>query len=431
MLHRIATFQLSLLLLSLTFQQGTAYPSFFTQYRSSFTTLKMSTSDSPSNKLDIIIAGAGIIGTSTAYYLARNHANHVNSITIVDPTGSIAPAASGKAGGFLALDWNDYSPVGPLARRSFDLHQEIAEEFGHERIQYRRLKCASISVDESNQKKPKGKKLEGVEWASDTMSASGGISELAGSYITGIRPLGDEQTIAQVHPKMLCDALWSFVQSVDSISSRIVKGSISLGRTKYNENNSGTRKRVTATLQDGKELQANAVLFACGPWTEYMDCVFGVKYHSAVIPTRPRVLTQSVFFDGFGDPEVYPRPDGTAYCCGYPDPPTKVTEKPGEEEVRPEKIEEIVRGVRQCSGGKDGMLGNDPEISQSCYLPSTPDNLPMMGALDDKKGLFCATGHSCWGILMGPATGEAMASLMIQGRSSLDLSPFLPQRFSK
>jgi glycine/D-amino acid oxidase-like deaminating enzyme len=55
----------------------------------------------------------------------------------------------------------------------------------------------------------------------------------------------------------------------------------------------------------------------------------------------------------------------------------------------------------------------------------------MMGALDDKKGLFCATGHSCWGILMGPATGEAMASLMIQGRSSLDLSPFLPQRFSK
>jgi glycine/D-amino acid oxidase-like deaminating enzyme len=270
--------------------------------------------------------------------------------------------------------------------------------------------------------------LEGVEWAADSVNASGYVSELDGSNVIGMRSLGDERTIAQVHPKMLCEALWAFVESENSISSRIVKGSISLDRTKYDEN---INNRVTTTLQDGTILEANAVLFACGPWTEYMDCMFGVKYHSAIIPTRPRVLTQSVFFDGFGDPEVYPRPDGTAYCCGYPDPPTKVTEKPGEEEVRPEKIEEIVRGVRQCSGGKDGVLGKDPEISQSCYLPSTPDNLPIIGTLDDKNGLFCAAGHSCWGILMGPATGEAIASLMIRGHSSLDLSSFRPQRFSK
>jgi glycine/D-amino acid oxidase-like deaminating enzyme len=135
----------------------------------------MSTFDSSStnNTLDIIIAGAGIIGTSTAYYLTKHHSDQVNSITIVDPTGSIAPAASGKAGGFLALDWNDYSPVGPLARRSFELHQEIARDFGYEKIQYRRLTCASISVDESGQKKPRGKKLEGVEWAADSVNASG------------------------------------------------------------------------------------------------------------------------------------------------------------------------------------------------------------------------------------------------------------------
>ena len=32
------------------------------------------------------------------------------SIILVDVTGEISPAASGKAGGFLALDWNDRSP---------------------------------------------------------------------------------------------------------------------------------------------------------------------------------------------------------------------------------------------------------------------------------------------------------------------------------
>ena len=61
--------------------------------------------DSPKN---VVIAGAGVIGISTAYYLVEKFGIQV---TLVDPTGQIAPAASGKAGGFLALDWNDMSPM--------------------------------------------------------------------------------------------------------------------------------------------------------------------------------------------------------------------------------------------------------------------------------------------------------------------------------
>ena len=81
----------------------------------------------PLPKKRIVIAGSGIIGTSTAYYLTKDHLPSISSLTIVDPTGSIAPAASGKAGGFLALDWNDhYPPTGRLTRRSFALHEELA-----------------------------------------------------------------------------------------------------------------------------------------------------------------------------------------------------------------------------------------------------------------------------------------------------------------
>jgi glycine/D-amino acid oxidase-like deaminating enzyme len=40
-----------------------------------------------------------------------------------------------------------------------------------------------------------------------------------------------------------------------------------------------------------------------------------------------------------------------------------------------------------------------------------------------------ATGHSVWGILNGPATGEALAELIAEGVSSrIDLSPFDPMR---
>ncbi len=48
-------------------------------------------------------------------------------LTIVE-RHEIAGQASGKAGGFLALDWNDRGPVGALARRSFELHDQVKPE---------------------------------------------------------------------------------------------------------------------------------------------------------------------------------------------------------------------------------------------------------------------------------------------------------------
>jgi glycine/D-amino acid oxidase-like deaminating enzyme len=59
----------------------------------------------------VVICGGGIIGAATAYYLAQQGVG----ATVIERE-AVAAAASGKAGGFLALDWNDSSPVGPLAR---------------------------------------------------------------------------------------------------------------------------------------------------------------------------------------------------------------------------------------------------------------------------------------------------------------------------
>lgn len=43
-----------------------------------------------------------------------------------------------------------------------------------------------------------------------------------------------------------------------------------------------------------------------------------------------------------------------------------------------------------------------------------------------------ATGHSCWGILNSPATGAALAELIVDGKASIvDLTPFDPARFMK
>jgi len=53
--------------------------------------------------------------------------------------------ASGKAGGFLALDWNDSSAVGPLARLSYALHKELAQSLGQD-TGYREVSTFSVAA---------------------------------------------------------------------------------------------------------------------------------------------------------------------------------------------------------------------------------------------------------------------------------------------
>ena len=66
---------------------------------------------------------------------------------------------------------------------------------------------------------------------------------------------------------------------------------------------------------------------------------------------------------------------------------------------------------------------------QACYRPVTQDGLPLIGRISGLDGAYVATGHSVWGILNAPATGEAMAELIVHDACrSVDLSPFSPAR---
>src|SRR5581483_8532027 len=75
----------------------------------------------------VVICGGGVIGACTAYFLRRRGVE----VIVVERTG-VANAASGKAGGFLALDWCAGTPLDALARRSFQLHAALREEIGGE-----------------------------------------------------------------------------------------------------------------------------------------------------------------------------------------------------------------------------------------------------------------------------------------------------------
>jgi glycine/D-amino acid oxidase-like deaminating enzyme len=67
----------------------------------------------------------------------------------------------------------------------------------------------------------------------------------------------------------------------------------------------------------------------------------------------------------------------------------------------------------------------------ACLRPLSPDDRPIIGAVPGRPGAFLTTGHGRKGILMSPATGAALAELILDGQaSSLDLGPFEPARFA-
>src|SRR5215831_13122384 len=81
----------------------------------------------------IVICGGGAIGAAIAYFTSRRGAQ-----ATVIKRHAVAGSASGKSGGFLALDWCRGTPLDQLARRSFKLHAELSAELG-EPWGYRRL----------------------------------------------------------------------------------------------------------------------------------------------------------------------------------------------------------------------------------------------------------------------------------------------------
>lgn len=88
-----------------------------------------------------------------------------------------------------------------------------------------------------------------------------------------------------------------------------------------------------------------------------------------------------------------------------------------------------IERLETMCGQLSPLLHKDKITRQACCRPTTPDGLPLIGRVPGVEGSYIATGHSVWGILNAPATGEAMAELILDNAArSTDLTAFDPGR---
>ena len=133
--------------------------------------------------------------------------------------------------------------------------------------------------------------------------------------------------------------------------------------------------------------------------------------------------------------EVYPRPDGTIYICGIGGSDYITTQELKQGAYR-EVIEANDSRVKAASDSFRELSSlyrekGELDRTQACMRPCPPDALPYMGAIPSYTNAFVNAGHNCWGIAWAPASGRAMAELVLDGASeSVDLRPFDPARFT-
>jgi glycine/D-amino acid oxidase-like deaminating enzyme len=354
----------------------------------------------------VLICGGGVIGTAIAYFLARRGVR----ATVIERT-SVACAASGKSGGFLAFDWCDSTPLEGLARRSFALHAQLAEEIGGA-WGYRRMTTYAGFADARAGRRSGGG--HHLNWVADG--------------VTLPQRLGGTQTTAQVHPGLFTQALMQAAQPHADVRIGTVTGVV----------HDGTN--VTGVAIDGEAVAGDAVVIAMGPWSMLaaawlpLPAVFGLKGHSLVFDTGTQVPPEALFLDYREDsgaahaPEVFPRADGTTYVCAIssespvPLDPAAVAPDDG-----------AIKRLEAMCARLSPVLAASPILArQACFRPVTRDGLPLIGRLPGLANAYVATGHSVWGILNAPATGEAMAELIVDGAAhTLDLAPFDPARLPR
>ncbi len=356
----------------------------------------------------VLICGGGVIGAAIAYFLSCRGID----VVAIEGTG-LACAASGKSGGFLALDWCDGTSLETLARRSFALHAQLPQEIGGD-WGYRRLSTHGGFAGGRGYREPHDDRRD-IDWLAAEVRLT--------------QRLGTTATTAQVHPGKFTAALMRAAEALGA--------EFRIGRVTGIVRQSGAARACGVEVDNGETIAGDAVVIAMGPWSILaaawlpLPAVFGLKGHSLVFDTGTALSADALFIEyreatgALLTPEVFPRTDGTTYVCGIsgesplPIDPADVAPDSG-------AIERLQRICRELS---PALASPKIVARQACYRPITSDGLPLIGRVPGVEGAYIATGHSVWGILNAPATGEAMAELIADGAAhTVDLSPFDPGR---
>ncbi|HET9085751.1 MAG TPA: FAD-dependent oxidoreductase [Candidatus Limnocylindrales bacterium] len=363
---------------------------------------------------DVVVIGAGIVGTSAAAYLAEAG----RTVLLVEQT-AVGAGASGRNSGVVQ---HPFDPVlVGLHLETLDLYRGLD---GFE-LPAKPVGLLSVTSD-----------VDGVRRLTDAIAAT--HAQLRPRFISPDEMRLLEPSIAPGMAACRLDIGYPVgpAHATRAFAARAERAGVEI-RVGTSASISRIGGRADGVAVDGERIRAGDVLVAAGPWS-------------------PAVVDPS----GAWRPIV--RRWGVVVQVTLASPPTHVLEEaeisiePGAEEEddaaghafslvtaagvsslgstfladEPDVAATVPSLIRRGSRFVPAIAGAPVGPARLCARPLSLDGRPLIGRIPGTQGLWIAGGHGPWGISTGPASGRLIADL-IDGRTEKPPTALDPARFGR
>lgn len=382
-------------------------------------------------RYDVIVIGAGIIGCSIAWQLAKR-----NKRVLVVERDDIASGSAGATDGVVGYHTKKPGAQMELAIQSIAMFETLGQELGED-IAYR-LSCGGMQPVEDK-----------MQW--EILSEIVDNQKKSGVDIRMISP----QEARQLEPQLTQDiygALYSptggkvnplkLTMAYARAAKRL--GAVILTQTEV----IGLQIQggaVTGVQTTGGTFDAPVVVNAAGAWAGDIARFAGVEL--PILPRKGQLMVTE---------PIGPFLTATVQCARYnvvkfkPEAVTDPTAIRLGASLSIEQMDDgglIIGGTREFAAyDKENTFEAIEVILRRalrffpalrdvsvirCFAglrPYTPDGLPFLGPVECCKGFYIAAGHEGDGIALSPITGKLLAEWIVEGKPSYDLKAFCPNR---
>lgn len=352
---------------------------------------------------EVVIVGGGVIGLTTAYFLAREGVG----VTIVD-RADFGQEASWAGAGILPAEElaRARSPVEKLLAHSSSLFPILSDELREGTgIDNGYLRCGGLEFLE-----PLGAAgLEAWHEERGNFVSEAELGRLETALGPGLGPALRLPDMAQVRNPRHLKAL---IAACAGRGVRMLPGCAAFGFVK-------SRQRIDAVRTPGGEVRGDRFLVAAGAWSS--ELLKDLGWQPAIRPIRGQIVLLDLGMPVFrrillwGARYLVPRPDG------------KVLVGSTEEDVGFDKrtTAEAVADLILLATRLVPVLGGAPvERCWAGLRPGSPDGLPYLGAVPGWDNVFVAAGHFRAGLQLSPGTALVMKECLLGQPLSVPLDAF-------
>ncbi len=378
-------------------------------------------SNSFSKTADVVILGAGVMGTSIAFYLAKRKAGKI----VVLDKDHVGRGGSGRSSALIRMHYT-FPPEVQLALASLEIFQNWQEVVGapgdFRKTGFVRIvqpnEIAQLKLNVEMQRRLGAKvelidkaqlhevepdwKLDDVDLAAyEPDSGYGDGAGVAGDFLSAAREMGA-----------------SYLSRTQVTSLTVEAG------------------KVRAVVTNQGTISSPAIIAATGPWTRPLikqagyDLPIECEYHQVAILRNAPTMKGGGCACIDSVSATYFRSDAhDKFLVGdfYGTRPVDPDNFP--QTASAESLEEIIE--RACRRVPK-LEGSEVMRGVTGVYDMTPDSRPLLGEIPGIGGLYVCAGFSGMGFKISPAIGLVMSELVLDGKArTVDVSAFRASRFAE